>query len=694
MVAQDLAVMFGAVYFRKSNPPREDWERDYRVAAEDGHRLFRHWFPWGAIEVAPGQFDWEDYDRHLDLAAEHGIRTIIAEISDAFPEWLYHQFPQARRENRNGVKRTSRMHVSCVTGGAHSMCLDNPEVSERAGRFLTELAARYRGHPGLYGYDVWNECSLYSPDLICYCPATQARFREWLKKKRNDLAALARAWHRYSYTSWDEVELPRHIEPYPDVLDAIEFQVENAFRWMHWRIEVIRAADPDHLITAHGNAKSFSDIAPACGDDWRAAEHVDVFGYTYWHANRCGPFLAGDMIRGASRGKPFWRAEAVGDSCWDGRRVGAPAPGRDAMHDPANIRLDAMISLVVGARAYQTPRWRPLLDGPLFGAYGWYGMDGGRTDRSDMIASIARWVGDERLTDLWAAGPVRGEIAVLVCEEAQAHCYASQGSTEAYSLSVQGAYNAFYDSNIQCDFVKLDQIGHHDLLYVPFPVALSDATVETLKEWVRSGGCMMAEGCFGYFNDRAHAFPRQPSRGFDEVFGCVEESVSFAPDRWEDLEILLRPGRARAALFRQAYCPDGGAAVGWYDDGAVAVVDNSYGGGRTRLVGSMPGHAYRVRPAEESRQWLAGVLGHAGKRPMVAVSEKGVIARLWRDAERWFLWVVNMGPEDRSVTVDVAGAGITPAGVEVLRGGDEVAVDGACLRLAARGRDAAVLRLT
>jgi beta-galactosidase len=35
---------YGAVYFRKSNPPREDWERDYRTAAEDGLNLFRHWF--------------------------------------------------------------------------------------------------------------------------------------------------------------------------------------------------------------------------------------------------------------------------------------------------------------------------------------------------------------------------------------------------------------------------------------------------------------------------------------------------------------------------------------------------------------------------------------------------------------------------------------------------------------------------
>ena len=58
-----MQVPYGAVYFRKSNPPRKDWERDYGQAARDGMNIFRHWFMWGSIETAPGRFDWEDYDR-------------------------------------------------------------------------------------------------------------------------------------------------------------------------------------------------------------------------------------------------------------------------------------------------------------------------------------------------------------------------------------------------------------------------------------------------------------------------------------------------------------------------------------------------------------------------------------------------------------------------------------------------------
>ena len=67
---------YGAVYFRKSNPPEQDWARDHQTAARIGMNVFRHWFMWGAIETAPGKYDWRDYDRMMDLAAQNGIKVV------------------------------------------------------------------------------------------------------------------------------------------------------------------------------------------------------------------------------------------------------------------------------------------------------------------------------------------------------------------------------------------------------------------------------------------------------------------------------------------------------------------------------------------------------------------------------------------------------------------------------------------
>ncbi|MCU6796450.1 beta-galactosidase [Paenibacillus sp. WQ 127069] len=645
-------IHFGSVYFRKTNPPRKDWERDYAVAAEDGHTMFRHWFPWAAIEIAPGVYDWEEFDTHLDLAAKYNIDTIIAEHLLIFPEWLRTKYPHTLSETRQGFPRQSMMSVSCAVGGQYGVSLNHPEIEAEAEKFLRTLARRYRNHPGLYGYNIWNESSFHHADNLSYDPGTQQRFREWLQHKYGNIETLAKSWFRYSLTSWEDVELPRKIESYPDVYDAIDFMGDNANYWMKWRARILREEDPNHLIVAHGNGKSFSDIVTCCGDDWRAADVVDTFGYTYWYANDCNLFLAGDIIRSASKGKQFWRAEAVGDSDWKGRTANdAPQYKKDEMSEPENIRLDCLISFATGARAYLNPRFRPLLDGPLVGAYGWYGMDGSRTARSEMASSLAKWALDPNTAPLWKAKPLKGELAILLIEDSQAFCYATYGSTDQYALSLQGAYEAFLQSNIQCDVIKIDQIDDYSMLYVPYPIAISDAVMAKLQTWVEQGGCLVSEACFGYFTNLGHAKESQPNRGFSEVFGCEQQSISLGPDRWNDLSLKVEEGTLGGAIYRQSYTAQAGTATAWFDNGDAAVIDHRYGQGRTRLVGSVPGYAYKQRPTEESRQWFASLLPFADKKPLVRVDQPDMVARLCQGEDGYYLWVINLQEQQRSVTV-------------------------------------------
>src|SRR6266567_2886658 len=100
--AADPVFPYGAVYFRKSNPPEQDWARDHKTAAQIGMNTFRHWFMWSSIEVAPGKYDWRDYDRMMDLAAQNGIKVIIAEFVTTAPEWVFRKYPHARHRASDG----------------------------------------------------------------------------------------------------------------------------------------------------------------------------------------------------------------------------------------------------------------------------------------------------------------------------------------------------------------------------------------------------------------------------------------------------------------------------------------------------------------------------------------------------------------------------------------------------------------
>ena len=198
--AQAPVFPYGAVYFRKSNPPEEDWARDHKRAAQAGMNTFRHWFMWSAIEVAPGRYDWRDYDRMMDLAAENGIKVVIAEMVTAAPEWAFDKYPHARYQGSDDSVVYSGISASSATGGFPGLCLDNEDVRDQAEKFLIALVERYRNHPAILGYDLWNEHSYGggSPQrMYCYCEATQKKFREWLKAKYGTLDALGRAWYRY-----------------------------------------------------------------------------------------------------------------------------------------------------------------------------------------------------------------------------------------------------------------------------------------------------------------------------------------------------------------------------------------------------------------------------------------------------------------------------------------------------------------
>lgn len=672
MPAASPQVPFGAVYFRKSNPPRPDWERDYGVAAEDGLNTFRHWFMWSAIERKPGVYDWDDCDRQLDLAAKNAMGTIIAEMTQAAPDWANRKFAHAHVLRADGRPIPSVMGDSAATGGfakngggGGHITFNCPEVKEAAHAFLTEMANRYKGHPGLTGYDVWNECN-YAFD-VDYSEWTKTAFREWLRAKYGDLDTLAPTWNRYSYAEWDDVMPPQLVGPYPEWLDWLTFKQDNHYDQMQGKIDTLRAVDQDCLIAAHGVAGAITEMTERGCDDWRAASKVQVYGYT-WIAARKGNqpwrnFFAGDLVRGASRGKPFWHAERQGGPLWMQPQVLGRDKEDGRVAEPDDIRLWSLASFAAGARGMMNLRFRPLLDGPLFGAFGSYGMDGRRTPRSDIASSIAQWTNAPEQKRVMAAKPVRGEVGILLVPETQTFDYvlSHQGQFKTYQNAMWGAYRGFFDLNIQADWVHVDDIEGYDTLYAPYPIMLPEAVARKLAAWVEAGGTLMSEACPGYFGDRGHVGTVQPNNGLDAVFGVREDEVEFMPDIGDRIRFSLDGAALPGGGFLQSYTANGAEVLGHFEDGRVAVTAHSYGKGRALLVGTHVSVGYfRELENGHSQQnagqaWFQECLRWAGIDPHVRTSNPTLVARLHSDGEKCYLWIVNPTRQAQSGDVEVQG---------------------------------------
>jgi beta-galactosidase len=697
-VAMGSVFPYGAVYFRKSNPPAEDWARDHATAARVGMNTFRHWFLWSAIEVAPGKFDWADYDKMMDLATANGLKVIIAEFTTCAPEWAFRKYASAKYKASDGSTAESEIGASTAVGGFPGLCLDNPEAQAAAERFLTALVLRYRNHPALLGYDLWNENTYDgggARKMNCFCEGTRRELRNWLRKRYGSLDLLGKAWGRYSYETWDDVEAPESVGPYAQSLDWLQFRIDDAFRLLQWRVDLFRRLDPHHLICAHGVAGTLESLPSSAHNEWRSAAMVDVWGTT-WVASRHGnapwlQFQAMDLVRGGARGKPFWHAEAEAGPLWMQPQV-IGHPREDGRQPEAeDVRIWNLISCACGARGILYPRWRPLLDGPLFGAFGPFAMDGSVTPRAEMAGKVAKWANAH--ADLWQAHPVKGDVGLLFIPESELFNYAQQGDTAYYAQSIRGAYQAFFDSSIQADFVVLEDIDEYKLIYLAFPVMLKQETADRLKKYVQNGGTLICEGLPGYFGDRGHVGVAQPNLGLDALFGAREKYVEFDPDLSEQMTFEVKGSKVFGRYFRQDYDLVGGKAAGQYSNGNIAAVENSFGKGRTLLIGTFPGAGYYLHHGAATKELFANFLQMAGLTQQVAIDDTTVQARLHIGPRLAHLWVTNPARTDKRVTITFANDSAGLLSAEDVWGDARTTLDGRKITMTVPARDAVVANL-
>lgn len=689
---------YGAVYFRKSNPPAEDWARDHQTAARIGMNIFRHWFMWGSIEVTPGQFDWSDYDKMMDLAAQNEIKVVIAEQASSAPEWIFRRYPHARFLASDGTVVNSTISESSATGGFPGLCLDNPDVLALAEKFLTTLVERYRNHPALFGYDLWNENTSFGGNptrMYCYCEASKQKLRDWLRERYQTLGKTAQIWHRYSYASWDDVEPPHSFTGYPDSIDWLEFRIDNAYRLFDWRIKLFRTLDPHHKITAHGVSGTLEDLPFGSHNEWRSASRVDVWGLT-WIAARKGSepwkqYQAVDLVRAGARGKPFWHAEAEGGPLWMQPQVIGRPKEDGRIPDAEDVRIWNLVSFAAGAKGLLYCRWRPLLDGPLFGAFGPFAIDGSMTPRSEMAGRIARWANAH--PEIWKSNPVRGDVGIVFIPESEIFNYVQQESTAFYAQSVRGAYQAFFDSNLQPDFVSLDNIAEYKLVYLPYPVMLKSETAAKLRTYVEQGGTLISEGLPGYFGDHGHVGTVQPNNGLDELFGARESHVEFMPDISDQLTFQLKGATLYGRYFRQEYQLASGTEVGKYSDGTTEAVENKSGQGRTLLMGSFPGAGYYLHKGQATRDAFAALLEQAGLTPATRIDNAHMQSRLHRGDGGTYLWITNPTTADQTVTVSIASSAGRFTSGEDIWDNQKVSVNGQQVTATVSGRNAAVIAL-
>lgn len=639
---------YGAQYYRTPNPPQSEWEKDFKTMADHGFTIAKIWAMWSWINYKEGKYDFSHFDRLFEIAEKNGIKLVINTILENAPYWLTKRHPEAFYTASDGQRFEPISRPNTPGGGWPGLCLDNDPVREQAAAFLKAVASRYADNSTLWGYDVWNEVFFepwgyqgFEGKHFCYCPGTRARFVEWLKNRYGTLDVLNEAWYR-RYTDWDQVYQPRYLGGYPDWLDWLRYRLDNQRALMRWRIETLRSGDPNHPLGSHGVAWTLNAMPNFLTNDFDIAQEVDQWGlsaFPLWANQHCSDYFRMlDLVRSASarHGKRFWQSELQGGQSGNGLARSRTPRARDTA-------FWNWMSFMVGAKGLMYWQWRPELLGPESPGFGLCRLDGTPSDRTEAAGWFARFMNDH--PELSEAEPLKGEVAILVIPESQLWTYAAEGKTSPYYESVFGIYRALWNANVQVDFCTLDGMGQYPLVFLPFPLMLEASHAEALKQYVAEGGVLVSDAAPGHFIDHGYTSFKVPGLGLDELFGAVEDEMeyvaSIASDGTGAPEVIWSGGSLPCSIYQEKLKPTSGKAVAQFTDGTVAVVDNEYGRGKARLIGTFPGISFLQSTNAVAESLIRDSLTYSSVQPRIAPMHDAIKARLHKGPSGDFLWVVN-----------------------------------------------------
>jgi beta-galactosidase len=619
----------------------ERWGKDLDQIKAVGFNTVKCWVDWATAEPKPGEFDFQNLDLLMRLAQERGLRVVVQIYLDSAPDWVGERYPDGRFVDRSGAV--------IISQAAPGFCIDHVGVRGEVIKYLEALSGAANKFSALYGWDVWSEPHvinwaefpyLNNPEF-CFCPASQARFREWLKKKYGTLEALNAAWYR-RFERWEQVEPPRAstILSYTDYLDWRAFIDDKLAGDLRTRVEAIRSQDHAHAITSHAASPAlFTSPTDGFGepDDFKMSESADFFGTSLYpkHSESVRPWsyqmlAAGlDFTRSAghSSGKGFWIGELQAGQGVTGMRIATPVESHDE-------ELWMWKVLSHGAREIAVYAWYPMSSGYESNGYGLINLDGTLTPRARAAGKVAQQIAQNG-ADLLATEPARAQVAVLFNRLS----YMVGGAEPSLSKlgnatrdSLEGVHRAFFEQQIPVDFVHpmdvaRDKLSQYKILFLPFPVMLSKNVAEGVVRFIQNGGSVVAEARLGWNDERGFSSDEVPGMGLAAVFGAREKVIRPA----EKPEIVLEqspalpgwtPGtRVTTEAFEEELEPlAGGRVLARFGEGGAAIVEKTFGKGKAILVGTFLAMAYQRQHNEAAKQVLLDFARAAGVTPEVTVS--------------------------------------------------------------------------
>jgi beta-galactosidase len=636
------------------------WQRDAdRMAAAGFNTVRLAEFAWHIIEPREGTFDFDLFDRAIDVLGKAGIETIMCTPTATPPRWLTALYPEVLRVDANGraMSHGSRQHANLASG----------VFREHSKRITKAMAEHYRGNSHIIGWQTDNE--LNTSGSLSYGPVTLAEFQAFLKDKYKTIAALNDAWGgsfwATAYDDFDQVVLPLDYAPAPvgptHLVDYHRFLAFVTARFQHDQVLILRDTNPDWFV--FHNLGRIDDI------DFRGefSTDLDFLGFDIY------PHLYDEMQRVGGVGE----VQALHlDICrgFTGNFIvpeqqsgfGAQPNFSTLTPEPGEMRRMAYTSVARGADGVMFFRWRPAHFGAEIYWMGIIDHDDIPRRRYEEAKQFAHEV--TALKDKILGTHVRMDLGIAGSD------FDNQEMHRSYPIGLPSPqddatllHRYCYRHNIACGFIHPeDDLSKLKALYVPHWLKWTDAWTARIEAFAKAGGTVILGGRTGSRDVNNHVIrDTSPGKTLSALAGItVEEFGLLTPIGGEGLfehggrfgantvrkklpatsasrQHELKIGNAQvtaAHLYELLNVAPGTEVIGnWasrFAEGKAAMTSRKVGKGNVIYLGTYLSDALVEVLADQ-------VLTPAGIVPLIAEMPAGVEATIRESKERCLLFILN-----------------------------------------------------
>ena len=452
---------------------------------------------WDSYEPSEGQFDFEWFDKVMDMMNAAGIKVVLDIAVRPAPMWLHHKYPSIDVVDRNGdVQYPNHRYMEDI---------GDPNYQKYALRFADALTKRYGKHPALAAFGVDNESG---DGPISYSETVRQRFMTWLKNKYTNTDNLNKAWatQRWSrrFNEFEEIGLPvaTHTNDVPErMLDFRRFVSDEVNQFLLKVIDKVNTNAPNALVNTNAwyySPLKYFDYSKIAYSGKMTREGCGFYPGTTLTTN----WGVMNALFGIARiqfesTNPFWCSEFTTMTAV-----------------PNAIRKQAYSTLMYGNQMVCGWTWQSMHAGEeqyLEGLLDWDGIPNRKYDEYKKIATEFKKI------EKYFPYKLQAEVGMAFSFPSQ---IASSSFPEQQDNQLQACFDLFYWRNMDARIVEISRSTlNYKLLFVPGVTVMDEATANKIRDFVKNGGTVIMTSNSATIDSTGQVFGSTRPGRLSDVFG-------------------------------------------------------------------------------------------------------------------------------------------------------------------------------